>query len=143
MQVKGQKNIYVLTKEKNSAVIILVFLSQTFVFLWIYFCLSMMKKEQLHFLIDNLSSWAESTHSYCLIQKHRGVLKKPVFKNFAIFTEKLKISNFIKKRLQHSSFPENITKFLKTIILKNICEQLLLLRQKHPWRLVYYLFVES
>ena len=91
-----------------------------------------MKKEQLHFLIDNLSSWAESTHSYCLIQKHRGVLKKPVFKNFAIFTEKLKISNFIKKRLQHSSFPENITKFLKTIILKNICEQLLLLRQKHP-----------
>ena len=34
--------------------------------------------------------------------------------------------NFIKKRLQHRCFPMNIAKFLKTTILKNICERLLL-----------------
>ena len=32
--------------------------------------------------------------------------------------------NFIKKRLQHSCFPVNIAKFLRTPILKNICKQL-------------------
>ena len=34
----------------------------------------------------------------------------------------------IKKRLQHRCFPVNIAKFLRTSILKNICEQLLLKR---------------
>ena len=34
--------------------------------------------------------------------------------------------NFIKKRLQHRCFPINIAKFLRTPILKNICECLLL-----------------
>ena len=34
--------------------------------------------------------------------------------------------NFIKKRLQHMCFPVNIGKFLRTRILKNICERLLL-----------------
>ena len=33
---------------------------------------------------------------------------------------------FLKKRLQHRSFPVSITKFLRTSILKNICERLLL-----------------
>ena len=35
--------------------------------------------------------------------------------------------SFIKERLQHRCFPENIAKFLKTPVLKNICERLLLL----------------
>ena len=34
--------------------------------------------------------------------------------------------NFIKKRLQHRCFPVNVAKFLRTSILKNICERLLL-----------------
>ena len=34
--------------------------------------------------------------------------------------------NFIKKRLQHRCFPVNIAKFLRTPILKNICEQVFL-----------------
>ena len=58
--------------------------------------------------------------------------KKGVLKNFAIFTRKhLRWSvfgvfrvNFIKKRLQHRYFPLNITKFLRTPILKNIWERL-------------------
>ena len=36
-------------------------------------------------------------------------------------------SNFNKERLQHRCFPVNIANFLKTPILKNICEWLLLL----------------
>ena len=35
----------------------------------------------------------------------------------------LQISNFIKKRFQHKCFSMNITKFLKTLILKKICER--------------------
>ena len=34
--------------------------------------------------------------------------------------------NFVKKRLQHRYFPVNVTKFLRTAILKNTCEWLLL-----------------
>ena len=34
--------------------------------------------------------------------------------------------NFFKKRLQHGCVPINIAKFLRTPILKNICERLLL-----------------
>ena len=42
----------------------------------------------------------------------------------------LQACNFIKKRLQHKCFPKNIAKFLRTTILKNICEQLLLVLVK-------------
>ena len=38
----------------------------------------------------------------------------------------LQACNFIKKRLQQRCFPVNIAKFLRTPILKNICERLLL-----------------
>ena len=38
----------------------------------------------------------------------------------------LQACNFIKKRLQHKVFPVDFAKFLKTLTLKNICEQLLL-----------------
>ena len=40
--------------------------------------------------------------------------------------------NFIKKKLQHRYFPVNITKFLRTPILKNICERLQL-KRKFKW----------
>ena len=50
----------------------------------------------------------------------RDVLcKKAVLKHFAIFTGKLQTCNFIKKRLQHRSFPLSIAKFLRTCILKS------------------------
>ena len=50
----------------------------------------------------------------------RDVLyKKAVLRHFAIFTGKLQTCNFIKKRLQHRSFPLSIAKFLRTRILKN------------------------
>ena len=76
--------------------------------------------------------------------------KKGVLKNFANFTRKqlcrsffstkfqaleslfnnvsgLQACNFIKKRLRHRCVPVNIAKFLKTRILKNICDRLLLM----------------
>ena len=56
-------------------------------------------------------------------------IKETVLKNLTLFTEKhlcwgLQSCNFITKRLQHRCFPVNITKFLRTDILKNICERL-------------------
>ena len=57
--------------------------------------------------------------------------KKGVLKNFANFTGKrlcwsLFLINFIKMRLQRRCFPVKFAKFLRTPIVKNICERLLL-----------------
>ena len=65
--------------------------------------------------------------------------KNAALKNFAIFTEKhlywslffnkvagLRPATLFKKRLQHNFFSMNIAKFLKTPILKNTREWLLL-----------------
>ena len=43
----------------------------------------------------------------------------------------LQVCNFIKKRIQHSCFPINISKFLRTPSLKSMCERLLLLQHNH------------
>ena len=63
--------------------------------------------------------------------------RNAVLKKFAIFTGKhlywslsfnksagLQYCKFYKKRLQHRCFSLNIAKFLRTFILKNICQQL-------------------
>ena len=66
-------------------------------------------------------------------------MKKKLFLNFLQYSqeasvlqflfnnvEDLQDCNFIKNRLQLRSFPVNNAKFLKTPILMNICERLLL-----------------
>ena len=58
-------------------------------------------------------------------------IKKALLKNLAIFTGKhlcwsLFLRNFIKKRLHHKYFPENIVELLRIPIMKSICERLLL-----------------
>ena len=72
-----------------------------------------------------------SSHQRCFVEK--GVLKN--FVNFtakhlclSLFSIKLKTlaGNFIKKRLQYRCFPMKFAKILRTPILKNICERLLL-----------------
>ena len=63
---------------------------------------------------------------------HRCSVKKGILKNFANFTGKhkcwslLQARNFIKKKLQHWCFPVKFAKILRTSILKNICERLIL-----------------
>ena len=59
--------------------------------------------------------------------------KKSCSKEFRNIYRKTPVLEFLfnkvaglKDRLQHRSFPVNIAKFLRTPILKNICEQLLL-----------------
>ena len=78
-------------------------------------------------------SW-ECTNSLKQLKQPPEVFrKKGVLKNFTIFTGKHLCwslfgvfgVNFIKKRLQHIYFPVNITKFLRTPILKNVWERLL------------------
>ena len=44
----------------------------------------------------------------------------------------LKACNFIEKRLQHKCFSVNIAKFLRTSILNNMCERLLLTPPSPP-----------
>ena len=67
-----------------------------------------------------------SSHRKCSI-------KKAVLKNFVIFTGteslliKFEACKFIKKRLQHWCFTLHVRKFLKTPILRNISERLLLI----------------
>ena len=69
---------------------------------------------------------------------HLCFVKASVSKNFANFTGKhlgrslffnkvagLKACNFMKKRLQHRCFPVKFAKFLRTHILSNINERLL------------------
>ena len=77
------------------------------------------------------SSYTKERHRKCSI-------KKPVLKNFAVFTGKhlcwslflinvagLRLVTYL-KRLQHRCFPVNIAKFLRTPILKKICQPWLL-----------------
>ena len=45
----------------------------------------------------------------------------------------LKTCNSIKKRHQRTCFPVKLAKFLRTLILKNICERLLLLLGNHAF----------
>ena len=66
--------------------------------------------------------------SMCLLQRQPPDMfcKKGVLNNFTLFTGK-----HVCWRLQHVCFTGNIANFLKTPILKNICERLLLLPK--PW----------
>ena len=66
-----------------------------------------------------------SSHRRCSVKK--GILKN--FANFTgkhLFSSLLQACNFIKKKLQHWCFPVKFAKFLRTSILKNICERLIL-----------------
>ena len=62
-----------------------------------------------------LKSFANFTYS------KTPVLESPFYK-----VASLQVCNVIKKRLLHRCFPVKFEKFLRTPILKNICEQLLL-----------------
>ena len=53
-----------------------------------------------------------------------------------VFFIDLSACNFIKKRFQHTCFPVNIARFLKTPTLKNICERLPLTLKYQYKRLV-------
>ena len=60
------------------------------------------------------------------VLKTFAIKKTPVLESSFNRLARFKTSNFLKKRLQHRCFPVNIAKFLRTVILMKICEQLLL-----------------
>ena len=70
----------------------------------------------------------------------RCSVEKRVLKFFANFTGNncvglflIKfVKNFVEKRLQHNCFPVKFGKFLRTPILKNVCERLLPFRLQWP-----------
>ena len=57
--------------------------------------------------------------------------------------ESIQACSFIKKRLQHMYFPVNIAKFLRTPILKNICEWLLLFLEQDSFSLKVFLLLPN
>ena len=68
---------------------------------------------------------------YHQIKFRKGIMNRsPIKKPFLIDNKPFLINaglqswNFIKKRLQHRCFSVNIGKFLRTPVLKNICERL-------------------
>ena len=86
---------------------------------------------KLRHAVKQVSS-ISSGHRMCSV-------KECVLKNFTNFTGRhlcwslfliklQKVCNFIKKGLQYRCLPVKFAKFLRTPILKNICEQLLLKR---------------
>ena len=92
----------------------------------------MLETESLkHFLLHiHFCSISKSSHQRCSINK-------AVLKNFVIFTRKslcwslifnkvasVRPATLVKKRFHHRCFPVNIAKFLRTLILKNICKRL-------------------
>ena len=105
-------------------------------------------QEQLYWREDivclsTLSNFAEAA---------TGVVPwKAVLKNFATFTGKqlswslflIKLqvwrpATLLKKTLQHSCFPVNIAKFLRTPHLKNTCERVFLTLANFRWTCLYF-----
>ena len=63
-------------------------------------------------------------------KKFRNIHRKaPVLDSLFNKVVGVKACNFIKKRFQHRYFSMSIAGFLRTLILKNICERLLLILQ--------------
>ena len=77
---------------------------------------------------------SRSNHQRCSIEQKRLFLKILQYsqENTCWFPVLIDLqasrpaTSFKKKRLQHRCFPMNIAKFLRTLILKKICEQMLL-----------------
>ena len=91
------------------------------------------KEKSLYLSFCKFSARARGKHWSCSIKnkscskKFRNIHRKtPVLESLLIKLQAFRPSNFIKKRVQHTCFPKNITKGLRTPILKNICEWLLL-----------------
>ena len=72
-----------------------------------------------------LIGFYRSSHQRCsikkLFEKFRNIHRKTASLESLV---KLQACNVIKKRLQHSCLPAYIVKFLRTPILKNVCEWL-------------------
>ena len=83
----------------------------------------------------------KSSHRRCSVRKvkfckfHR---KTPVLECLVNKVVSLQNCSFIKKKLQHSCFPLKFAKFLRTPILKSICEKLLLQFLSHGSMFIIY-----
>ena len=64
--------------------------------------------------------------NWCSLKFRKFHRKAPVLESLFNNVAGLQACNFIKKILQHWSFPMKFAKFLRTPILKNICKRLLL-----------------
>ena len=84
----------------------------------------------------------KSSHRRCSIKFRKIYREAPVLESLFNKVAELEACTFIKKRLQHWCFSVNIAKLLRTPILKNICERLLLIFLRLFWFcfIIYKLF---
>ena len=80
----------------------------------------------------------KSNHQRCSVKFCKFHRKKNVLEAIINKGAGLQASNFIKQRLQHSYFPVKFAKFLRTPILKNICERILLQFFSHDSMFIIY-----
>ena len=117
-------------------------LCQSLFFLFFVFSCEFCEISENTFFTEHLQSTATAYKKQIQKQPPKVLYENAVLRNFAIFTGKhlcwsLFLINFIKKRLQHRYFPENIVELLRTPIMKSICERLLLQIQKQPPEVFY------
>ena len=85
----------------------------------------------------------KSSHRRCYVKKVFSKIlqisrKHPCWSLFLTKFQVFRPANFIKKRLQYRYFPVKFAKFLRTPILKNICERLLLQFLSHGSNVHYF-----
>ena len=84
----------------------------------------------LRLIVTDIPRFLEAFIKRVKSSYRRCSVKKAVLKNFSIFTGKQLCWSLFLMKLQawrlHRCFPVNIVKFFRTLILKNICERLLL-----------------
>ena len=83
-------------------------------------------------------AYSRSSHYRCSVKKAVG---KQIHRETPVSESQL--CNFIKKKLQHRCFPVKFEKFLKTPILKNICERLLLIFMSRSLVIIRLKFISN
>ena len=116
----------------------LIFFQFECIIVYFLYCLACLhKKQNVAYATSIFSSFSISIKSHicsvvCIAlsisiqNKKSHIQKKMSMKSLFYKVVGLQVCNFIKKRLQHRCFPVKFAKVLRTPILENICERLLL-----------------
>ena len=108
------------------------------IIVYFLYCLACLhKKQNVAYATSTFSSFSISIKSHicsvvCIAlsvsiqNKKSHIQKKMSMKSLFYKVVGLQVCNFIKNRLQHRCFPVKFAKVLRTPILENICERLLL-----------------
>ena len=95
-------------------------------------------KQQLKNMLSFKSSYRRCYVNKCSQKFRKFHMKTSLLESLLNKVAGIQVCNFIKKRLQHRYFPVKFAKFLRTPILKNIWERLLLQFLSHGSNVHYF-----